>query len=106
MISSIGIGIRRSVFTFVFGVLVGACAGSSKQESTGEYLDDTAITTKVKTAFLVGDRMNGLAINVETFKGTVQLSGFAYSQVERARAEELARTVKGVATVKNDILIR
>lgn len=85
--------------------LVG-CAATSKQESSGEYFDDTTITTKVKAALLNDPAVSGLAVNVETFKGTVQVSGFVKTAAERARAVELARTVPGVKQVKNDILIR
>ncbi len=82
------------------------CASTRTQESTGEYIDDAALTTKVKTALLADKQVSGLAINVETFKGTVQLSGFANSEAEREKAEKLAREVKGVKTVKNDIRVK
>ncbi|CAN5761383.1 BON domain-containing protein [soil metagenome] len=87
-------------------VLLGGCAGNPKQASTGEYLDDTALTTKVKTTLLQDAQVSGLAINVETFKGEVQLSGFATTEEERQRAEDLARSVAGVGAVKNDILLK
>jgi hyperosmotically inducible protein len=79
------------------------CAGAGTQESTGEYLDDSAITTKVKTAFVADKQVGALNIKVSTFKGVVQLSGFAASQQEIDRAVELAREVPGVKSVKNDI---
>ncbi|GAB4508992.1 MAG: molecular chaperone OsmY [Sulfuricaulis sp.] len=79
------------------------CAGTSTQESTGEYLDDSAITAKVKSAFVSDRQVNARDIQVTTFKGTVQLSGFASSQLEIDRAVELAREVPGVKSVKNDI---
>lgn len=84
-------------------VLAG-CAGTGTQESTGEYIDDSAITAKVKSAFVSDPQVNALGIKITTFKGTVQLSGFADSQQEINRAVELARKVKGVKAVKNDIL--
>ena len=87
-------------------VLLGGCAGTSTQESTGEYLDDTTLTSKVKTTLLQDPQVSGLAINVETFKGEVQLSGFATTEAERQRAESLASAVDGVAAVKNDILLK
>ena len=87
------------------GVLVG-CAGTTKQESTGEYIDDTVLTSRVKSALLNDPNVSGLAVNVETFKGIVQLSGFVKTVAERNRAVQLARAVPGVRQVKNDILIR
>ncbi|MGH6636108.1 MAG: BON domain-containing protein [bacterium] len=87
-------------------VVLAGCAGTPTQESTGEYLDDTTITTKVKGTLLNDPQVSGLAINVETFKGTVQLSGFANSEGERQRAEELAGSVEGVQSVQNDIRLK
>ncbi len=92
-------------FLTVMLVLAG-CAATPVQESTGEYLDDTAITTKVKTALLKDPVVSGLAINVETFKGVVQLSGFANSDLERERAGELASSVGGVLAVQNDVYVK
>lgn len=82
------------------------CAGTPTQESTGEYLDDSAITTRVKSAFVSDKEVSAMNISVETFKGTVQLSGFAKSAKEAEKAESIARGVKGVKTVKNDIRIK
>ncbi|MGH8614179.1 MAG: BON domain-containing protein [Gammaproteobacteria bacterium] len=87
-------------------MLLGGCAGSPEQESTGEYFDDSTITAKVKTALLGDPEVSGLAINVDTFKGTVQLSGFANSAHERHQAEQVARSVAGVEAVKNDISLK
>ncbi len=82
------------------------CSSSSKQESTGEYIDDSVITSKVKSAIL-GDPATKVAeISVETYKGVVQLSGFVSSQAAANRAVELARGVKGVVSVKNDMRIK
>jgi len=83
-----------------------ACAGSPTKESTGELIDDTVITTKVKSK-LVGDKeVSALEVQVETFKGTVQLSGFVGSDRERQRAAELARSVDGVTEVRNDLQLK
>lgn len=90
----------------VLALTLAACAATPKQESTGEYFDDTTLTTKVKAALLNDPMVSGLAVNVETFKGVVQVSGFVKSAAERARAGELARGVAGVKQVRNDILIR
>ena len=87
------------------GMLVG-CAGSPWQESTGEYIDDTLLTSRVKSALLNDPGVSGLAVNVETFKGVVQLSGFVKTVAERNRAVQLARGIPGVRQVRNDILIR
>lgn len=86
--------------------LVTACAGSRTQSSTGEYLDDSVITSKVKAKLLEDKEVSGLAVNVETFKGVVQLSGFAKTEAERQKAVQLARTVGGVKDIKNDIQLK
>lgn len=83
-----------------------ACAASPTQESLGEQIDDSVITTKVKARFVEDKTVDASNISVETYKGIVQLSGFAVSDAESRKAEELARTVKGVRSVKNDIRLR
>lgn len=85
---------------------LGACSSSPTRQSTGEVIDDGWITTKVKASFVEDRVVSALNIQVETFKGTVQLSGFANNTDERARAAELARSVKGVKEVKNDIRLK
>ena len=82
------------------------CAGTSKQESTGEYVDDSVITTKVKTAIFNEPSLKVAEINVETFKGTVQLSGFVRSRADMSKAVEVARGVGGVKSVKNDMRLK
>lgn len=82
------------------------CAGTSKQESTGEYFDDTWITTKVKAALIEDPVVKATEVNVETFKGTVQLSGFVSSNAAMQQAVKVARSVKGVTSVKNDMQIK
>lgn len=82
------------------------CASTSKSESTGEYVDDVMITSKVKAAILGEPTLKSAEINVETFKGIVQLSGFVSSQAAASKAVELARSVKGVSSVKNDMRIK
>lgn len=79
------------------------CASTPKKEGTGEYLDDTVITTKVKTAILQEPSLKSAEINVETFKGVVQLSGFVNSPADINKAVEVARRVEGVNSVKNDM---
>jgi osmotically-inducible protein OsmY len=85
--------------------LVG-CASTGKSESTGEYLDDTAITAKVKTAIFDDPTLKSAEINVETFKGVVQLSGFVSSQANVNQAAMVATNVKGVKSVKNDMRVK
>ena len=82
------------------------CASTAKQEGTGEYLDDSVITTKVKAEIFKEETLKSTEINVETFKGVVQLSGFVNSQSDIDRAVEVARRVKGVTSVKNDMHIK
>jgi len=82
------------------------CAGTPKTESTGEYVDDTAITTKVKSAIFSEPTLKSAEINVETFKGTVQLSGFVNSQADINKAIALTRAVGGVKNVKNDMRLK
>lgn len=90
---------------FLLALLVG-CAPTPTKEGTGEYIDDTAITTKVKAAIFNEPNLKSSEINVETFKGVVQLSGFVSSQTNANRAVELARGINGVKSVKNDMRIK
>ena len=82
------------------------CASTRTHEGTGEYVDDTAITTKVKTAIFGDPALKVLQINVETFKGVVQLSGFVNSAQSASKAGEVARGVHGVVEVKNDLVVK
>ena len=92
------LGLSISVFA--------SCAVLRGQEGASDYASDTAITTEVKTKMAADKAVAATAINVETMQGTVQLSGFAKSQAEKERAAEIARTAKGVRTVRNDIIVR
>ena len=82
------------------------CASTSQQASVGEVVDDSVITAKVKALFVEDKDVNALRISVETYKGTVQLSGFATNSGEIDRAGAIARSVQGVRSVKNDIRLR
>jgi len=82
------------------------CASSAKHESTGQYVDDTAITAKVKTAIFEQPTLKSAEINVETFKGVVQLSGFVSSQANINTAVMVAKNVGGVTSVKNDMRVK
>ena len=89
----------------MLAVIVG-CAGSATKEGTGEYVDDTVITAKVKTAIFNESTLKSAEINVETFKGVVQLSGFVSTQANIYKAVDLARGVSGVANVRNDMRLK
>lgn len=86
--------------------LTTGCASTATQSSIGETLDDSVITTKIKAAFVEDKSVDALNIAVETFKGTVKLSGFANNATEINRALELTWAVKGVKSVKNDIRLK
>ncbi len=95
-----------AVFLAVTLVTAVGCTSTPKQEGTGEYLDDSAITTKVKAAVFNEPMLKSAEINVETFKGVVQLSGFVSSQAAATKAVEVARSVGGVKSVKNDMRVK
>lgn len=86
--------------------LAPGCASTETQASLGENIDDSLITAKVKSTFVEDKTVDATNISVETFKGTVQLSGFARSQAEIDKAVALTRQVKGVRAVRNDIQLR
>jgi osmotically-inducible protein OsmY len=90
----------------LFMALALGCASTAKQEGTGEYVDDTVITTKVKAAILDEPTLKSAEINVETFKGVVQLSGFVSSPAAENTAVSVARKVPGVKSVKNDMRLK
>lgn len=89
----------------LIAVTVG-CASTRTSESVGEYIDDAALTTKVKASILNEPTLKATEINVETFKGDVQLSGFVSNQDMINKAVDVARGVKGVKSVKNDMRVK
>ena len=89
----------------LLSLALAGCAADTKKQ-TVEYFDDTTITTKVKTKLFDDPQTSGFAISVKTYQGTVQLSGFVTSDKEKNRAEDLTKTVPGVKTVKNDLIIK
>lgn len=91
--------------TFLLMTSLG-CASSQTKEGTGEYVDDSVITTKVKAAILGEPGLKVAEINVETFKGVVQLSGFVSSREDMDAAVKVARNVSGVTSVKNDMQLK
>jgi len=98
--------IAQSVLATSLLVSLVACAPTPTREGTGEYIDDSLITSKVKAAFAADPSVKATQVKVETFKGTVQLSGFVDSRESAEKAVEIARNVKGVKSVKNDTVIR
>ena len=82
------------------------CAATQKHESTGQYVDDSVITTKVKTAIFNEETLKTMQINVKTYKGVVQLSGFVNSAQNVTKAGEVARRVENVVSVENDLLVK
>ena len=85
---------------------ISACASTQKKEGTGEYIDDSVITTKVKSLLAADDFLKSFQISVESRKGIVQLSGFVDSQKAVNKAGQIARGVEGVSSVKNDLIVK
>ena len=83
-----------------------ACASTRTHESTGEYVDDSVITTKVKSLLAADDFLKSFEIGVETYQGTVQLSGFVNSQQAVDKAVEIVRGVNGVKSIKNNLIVK
>ena len=83
-----------------------ACAATRTQSSAGEFVDDSVITTKIKSLLAEDDFLKSFEISVESFKGTVQLSGFVNSQKAVDKASEIARSVQGVKSLKNDLIVK
>src|SRR5208337_5182675 len=102
---------KRNVFIGYLVLLMlvaalAACASTRTHESTGQYVDDSVITTKVKALLAEDDFLKSFKISVESYKGTVQLSGFVNSQNAVDKAGEITRSVKGVTSVKNNLVLK
>lgn len=101
---------KRTIVIFLVILMMistfAACAGTRTQESAGEYVDDSVITTKVMSLLAADDFLKSFQINVESFKGVVQLSGFVNSQKAVDKAVEIAKSVKGVTSVKNSLVVK
>ena len=102
---------KRNMFIgcFVLLMLIAslvACASTSKQEGTGDYIDDSVITTKIKSQLAADDFLKSFQISVESRKGIAQLSGFVDSQKAVDRAGQIARGVAGVKSVRNDLIVK
>jgi hyperosmotically inducible periplasmic protein len=101
--------VHRHVTAVIAAVLIAtlaACAGGPAKRSTGEYIDDKTINTKVKAALLNDAAVSGIQVNVETYNGVVQLSGFVDDPDQIPRATEVAQGVEGVRAVRNDMIVR
>ncbi len=101
--------ISSNFYTLIFAALfltLAGCAGSDTRSSTGEYIDDTVLTTKVKAAIFGDETLASSEINVETFRSVVQLSGFVSTQAQIDQAVVVARDVEGVESVRNDMRLR
>ena len=90
----------------MFAVTFASCASTAKQESTGDYVDDSVITTKVKSLIAADDFLKSFEISVETRKGVVQLSGWVKTQDAVNKAGQIARSVKGVVSVRNNLIVK
>lgn len=98
--------IKNCFIGLVFLSLLAGCAATSNQGSTGDYIDDSVITAKVKTGILNDPMLKVFQISVESYKGVVQLSGFVDSLKASDRAEDVASAVNGVRSVKNDLTVK
>lgn len=102
--------LKQGAFYLMFAVATAVApamaADPAPKATAGEYLDDTVITTKVKAALIGDEHLKAHEINVETYKGTVQLSGFVGNEETIARAADVASTVKGVKSIKNDLRLK
>jgi osmotically-inducible protein OsmY len=101
----INITIGYCVLLLLIATLAG-CASTPTRSSTGEYVDDSVITTKVKSLLAADDFLKSFQIGVETYKGVVQLSGFVNTQKAVDKAIEITRSVEGVKSIKNDLIVK
>ncbi|GFO69084.1 BON domain-containing protein [Geomonas limicola] len=99
-------GFARLLAVLAIFVAFQGCSTTQSHESTGQYVDDSVVTSKVKAAIVNDMALKGLQINVKTYQGVVQLSGFVNSTANASRAEELARGVQGVTEVHNDLIVK
>lgn len=100
--------LKNVLAVLVLGLSVGlaGCAGTETTRSTGQYVDDTTITSKVKTKLIEDQALQAFQIDVETYNGQVLLSGFVESPDQVQRAMDAAREVDGVKSVKNALVVR
>lgn len=105
MIRSLRGWMLRLVVVGLLGAAIAGCAGGPTSSSTGEYIDDSAITTKIKSRFVADSMVSAFDINVKTFRGEVILSGFVNTEAQKERAVAIARSTGGVREVKADGLL-
>jgi osmotically-inducible protein OsmY len=98
--------VATAVFAATVAFTIVGCTSTPHRESTGEYVDDSVVTGKVKAAIFNEPSLKATEINVETYKGDVQLSGFVAQAQDAQKAAEVARGIKGVNSVKNDIRVK
>ncbi len=98
--------VATAIFTATVAFTIVGCSSSPTKESTGEYVDDSVLTAKVKASIFNEPTLKSTEINVETYKGDVQLSGFVAQPEDAKKAADIARGVKGVTSVKNDIRVK
>jgi len=98
--------ILQLLVSFLLLISLLSCASTPQSSSTGEYFDDTVITTKVKALLVKDAALKSFQINVKTYKGVVQLSGFVDTETTRDRAGEVAQSVKGIKSVQNDLILK
>ena len=96
----------RCLLALALVTALAACASTPKQASTGEFIDDSVITTKVKTLLAADNLLKSFQISVETYRGTVQLSGFVGTKELVEKAEQIAKSVQGVKAIKNDLIVK
>ena len=95
-----------AILATIMVFMVAGCAPTSNRQGTGEFIDDAVITSKVKAAFAADPTVKATEVQVETFKGTVQLSGFVESRESAQKAVQIAREVKGVTEVRNNTIVK
>lgn len=98
--------IQSRFAALLLALAIAGCSGTPSQQGSGQYFDDSVITTKVKAAFVKDEVVDATDISVTTFNGTVQLSGHADSSAEIARAVQLTQAVRGVKAIRSDISLR
>jgi hyperosmotically inducible periplasmic protein len=99
-------GLAHSLAAAILAAALAACSTSPTQKTAGDYLDDATTTTRIKSAFVADDQVSALDVGVKTYKGNVELTGFADNTREMQRAVEIARATPGVKSVRNDIRLK
>ena len=103
---AIGMAATLALSVSALGLVTAGCAGDQSSRSTGTYIDDTAVSTKVKTELLTDKEVKSSDVKVRTYNGEVQLSGFVDSQDQKDRAVQVARAVPGVRVVRDDLIVK